>query len=346
MQHPRLAPSRRAVVAGLTAAGLAASGARAQTLPVVGKIERLDPEVDALVDADAVVERVLGDYTWCEGPVWVGGPDGFILSSDVRANAIRRWNEKDGGSVWLTPSGYEGPPDPDINEPGSNGLCLGRGGVVFAGSGARVVGVIDLKTKKKTVLCSHFEGKKFNSPNDVVLAKDGSIYFTDPCFGLKGGVDSPLREMNYQGVFRIAPDNTVSLVDGDLSPNGIGLSPDGRTLYLTDKYNRDDKGRWFAMTLDEKGAVTDKREFIGMQHGPGDGDGLRVDTGGYVWATSADGVSIYTPQGKPIGIVRANEIERNCEIGADGYLYIAARHDLLRVKVKAKKLLWPVWRKA
>ncbi len=344
MQPPSFTPTRRAFVAG-AAAGLAASSARAQARPAVGRVEQLDPELDALIDADAPVELALDGYSWCEGPVWVGGPDGYLLSSDVRSNAIRRWNAKDGGSVWLTPSGIEGTPDPGINEVGTNGLCLGRGGIIFAGSGGRTVGVIDLKTKKKTVLCSTFEGKKFNSPNDVVLAKDGSIYFTDPCFGLIGGVKSPLREMDYQGVFRIAPDNTVSLVNGNLSPNGIGLSPDGRTLYVTDKYDRDDKGRWFALTLDAHGQVADKREFIDMQHGPGDGDGLRVDTRGYVWATSGDGVSIYTPQGKLIGIIRAGDPLRNCEIGADGYLYIAARHHLLRVRVKAKKLLWPAWRK-
>ena len=336
--------SRRAVVAGMAASAFALT-ARAAERPIVGKVERLDPALDALIDPDAVVEQVLDGFTWCEGPVWVGGRDGFILASDVRANVIHRWNERDGGSEWLNPSGWAGVPDPGLAEPGTNGLCLGRGGIVYADSGTRTVGVMDIHTKRKTVLFSHFEGKRFNSPNDVVLAKDGSIYFTDPPFGLKGGPDSPLREMDYMGVYRIGPDNSLSMIDKTLHPNGIGLSPDGRTLYLTDKTDQADRGHWLAVTLDKAGRPVDKRMFIDPVSGPGGGDGLRVDAAGNLWASSKQGIVIYTPEAKHIGTIHADQTEANCEIGADGHLYIASNHRLIRVRVKAKKLLWPIWRK-
>lgn len=339
-------PSRRALMGGMAASAVAGS-ARAADYPVVGKVERLDPALDALIDADAKVEKVLDGFIWCEGPVWVGGADGFVLASDVRANVIRRWNEKDGGSEWLKPSGWAGPPDPGLSEAGTNGLCLGRGGIVYADSGTRTVGVIDLKTRRKTVLCSHFEGKRFNSPNDVVLRSDGTIYFTDPPFGLKGAFSSPLREMDYTGVFRIGTDNVVTLVERYAGPNGIGLSPDGRTLYLSDRFaSRADNGGWVAWSLDAAGYPVQKRTFIDRASSPGGGDGLRVDSQGNIWASGPSGLNVFTPQGKRIGAIHADDVISNCEFGADGYLYMTSNHRLIRVRAKAKKLLWPVWKKA
>lgn len=331
------APSRRMVLAGVTASAVAA-GAFAAERPVVGQVERFDPALDALIDADAPVERVMGGYVRGEGPVWVGGADGYLLSTDPQANVIFRWSERDGGSPWLNPAGWAGPPDPGLAEPGVFGMCLGRGGVVYADGGTRTVGVIDLKTRKKTVLCSRFEGKRFNSPNDVVLGPDGAIYFTDPPYGLTGRAASPLREMDYAGVFRIAPDNTVTAIDRTLDPNGIALSPDGRTLYVTDN------DKWLAITLDADGRPTDKRVFFKATPAMRGGDGMRMDGAGNLWCSSLIGICIISPEGKLLGAIHANDSERNCEFGADGHLYITARTQLLRVKVKAKKLVWPVWR--
>jgi gluconolactonase len=322
----------------MAASSLAAS-ARADDWPVVGTVERLDPALDALVEADTPVHKLMEGYNWAEGPVWVGGPEGYLLSSDARGNAIRRWNASDGGSDWLRPSGWQGAPDPGLGEPGTNGLCLGRGGIVCADSGSRGVAVLDLKTKQKTVLCSHFEGKRFNSPNDVVLGPDGAIYFTDPPYGLKDRAASPLREMDYMGVFRIGTDNTVTVIDRTLAPNGIGLSPDGRTLYATDR------DKWLAITLDEKGRPTDKRVLITASEAMRGGDGMRVDSTGHLWCSSKVGICIFSPEGKHLGIIHADDTESNCDFGADGYLYITSHTRLLRVKVKARKLLWPVWRK-
>jgi gluconolactonase len=334
--------TRRTAAASLLAGlGMAPTFARAatQAYPVVGKVERLDPALDALIDADATVEQVLDGFTWSEGPVWVGGKDGFLLVSDVPANKIMRWSapkegKPGGGSVWLTPSGYAGPETNSLREAGSNGLILARGGLVIGDSGNRCVSRIDLKTQKKTVLASSFEGRRFNSPNDLVLARDGAIYFSDPPWGLKGDWSSPYRQTDYSGVYRLGADNVVTLIDRTVEPNGIGLSPDGRTLYATDR-----KSGWVAWDLDAKGAPTARRQFVDpAATGIDGGDGLKVDRGGNVWASSKDGISIFTPAGKRIGVIRADDVISNCELAADGHLYMSSNHRVIRVKVKAQKL--------
>lgn len=321
------------IFAGLAGAPVLAKAAM-QSYPVVGKVERLDPALDALIDADAMVEEVLGGFTWSEGPVWVGGRGGFLLVSDVPENRIWRWSPLRGGELWLTPSGYAGPPTISLREAGSNGLILARGGLVIGDSGNRCVSRIDLKTKTKTVLASSFEGKRLNSPNDLVLARDGAIYFSDPPWGLKGDWSSPYRETDYSGVYRLAPDNTLTLIDKTVEPNGIGLSPDGRTLYATDR-----KSGWVAWDLDAQGRPTARRQFVdGAATGVGGGDGLKVDRAGNVWASSKDGISIFTPAGQRIGVIRADDVISNCELGADGYLYMTSNHRVVRIKVKARKL--------
>lgn len=324
-------------IAGLTAAPALAQAAM-QTYPVVGKVERLDPALDALIDAEANVEQVLDGFTWSEGPVWVGGPDGFLLVSDVPANRIMRWSPphggKGGGEIWLAPSGYAGPPTTSLREAGSNGLILARGGLVIGDSGNRCVSRIDLKTRNKTVLASSFEGRRLNSPNDLVLARDGAIYFTDPPWGLKGDWSSPYRQTDYSGVYRLGTDNVLTMIDKTLEPNGIGLSPDGRTLYATDR-----KSGWAAWDLDARGRPTARRPFVDRAStGIEGGDGLKIDRNGNVWASSKDGISIFTPQGQRIGIIRADDVISNCELAADGHLYMSSNHRVLRVRIKARKL--------
>jgi gluconolactonase len=329
-------PSRRAVIAGLgLAAGATCGGGAfaATAFPVVGKVERLDPALDALIDADARVEQVFDGFVWSEGPLWVGGADGYLLVSDPRANLIYRWNESDGRSEWLRPSGYQGAPDPRLAEPGSNGLCLGRGGIVCADSGSRAISLIDIKTRRKRMLCTHFEGKRFNSPNDVIVGADGAVYFSDPPFGLRGIRKSPDREMDFTGLFRLGPDNAVTLIDRTIFPNGVGLSPDGRTLYATDRSG------WLAWTLDPNGRPLERRTLIGRETGIQGGDGLSIDSRGNIWASSRDGISIFTPEGQRIGIIRADDVISNCEFAADGHLYMTSNHRVLRVRVKAKKLM-------
>lgn len=298
---------------------------------VVGEVRRLDPALDALIDADALVEKVFDGLTWSEGPCWVGGPDGYLLISDVPGNVIYRWNEADGLSSWLERSGYEGPVDRGLREAGTNGLILARGGLVAADSGGRRIIHIDLETRAKTPLCTHYEGRRFNSPNDLVLAANGAIYFTDPPYGLTGVLDSPLRELPYTGIFRLAPDNTLTLIDDGVLPNGIGLSPDGRTLYATDRRG------WVAWDLDPGGRPGARRTFIDREvTGILGGDGLKVDSAGNLWASSREGVSIFQ-DGRRIGIITSDDVISNCELAADGHLYMSSNHAVVRVKVRAMK---------
>jgi len=359
-------PSRRGLLAGAVAAPFIARAAMAQQpaaapaqpaqqpptgpqvappaaplkppYPVVGSIERLDPALDALIDINSPVEKVLDGYVWCEGPVWVGGANGMLLTSDVRANQIFSWSPTAGGSVWVKPSGYKGPNGeewaPVFREPGTNGLMLGRGGVVACDCGTRAIVRYDIRTKAKTILADRYQGKRFNSPNDLTLHPDGSIYFTDPPYGLWGVADSPLREMTYTGVFRLAPDNSVTLVADDVFPNGIGLTPDGKRLITTDRAG------WQQWDLDAQGKASNKRIFIGRDAVQG-GDGFKIDAAGNVWASSRDGISVFNPAGKRIGIIKADQVISNCEIGADGYLYMSSNVRLIRVKLKpaVKKLL-------
>jgi gluconolactonase len=327
--------TRRGAAASFLASAFAAPALAATTpYPVVGKVERLDPALDALIDTNAPVEQILDGFTWSEGPVWVGGKDGHLLVSDVPANKIIRWSPTRGGAVWLAPSGYAGPETGSLREAGSNGLILARGGLVIGDSGNRCVSFIDLKTRKKTVLAASFEGQRLNSPNDLVLARDGAIYFTDPPWGLKGDWTSPYRQTDYSGVYRLGTDNVVTLIDKTIEPNGIGLSSNGRTLYATDR-----KSGWVAWDLDAKGAPTARRQFVDRATtGIDGGDGLKVDRGGNLWASSQDGISIFTAKGQRIGIIRADDVISNCELAADGHLYMSSNHRVLRVKVKAKKL--------
>ena len=307
--------------------------------PIVGKIQRHDPALDALIDVNSPVEKVLDGFVWCEGPVWVGGANGMILASDVRANQILSWSPRTGGAVWVKPSGYRQADgtdwSPTLREPGTNGLLLARGGVVGCDSGTRAVVRFDIRTKARTILADSFEGKRLNRPNDLTLHPDGSIYFTDPPYGLFGTTESPLREMDYTGIFRLAPDNSLTLVDRTVLPNGIGLTPDGTRLIATDRAG------WTMWDLDRQGRASNKRLFVGRETGIQGGDGFKIDAAGNMWASSRDGISIFTPQGKRIGIISADQVISNCELGADGYLYMSSNVRLIRVKVKpaARKLL-------
>lgn len=312
--------------------------------PVVGSIEKLDDSLSDLIDVNTPVEKILGGFVWVEGPVWVGGKDGYLLCSDTRANKIVKWQMPKKGSTtppsqtWLQPSGYVGADHqgwaPNLQEPGTNGMIRARGGLVVADQGNRTVAFIDLKTKAKTQLASGFEGKRFNSPNDSVLHSNGMIYFTDPPFGLNNVFNSPDREMDYTGVFRLNPDNSVTLIDKTIRPNGIGLSPDCTKLYVTDFSG------WMVYDVDARGDVSNRRVFVPSSAVSG-GDGLKIDNRGNMWTSSRDGISIINPAGKRIGIIRADDRISNCEFGADGYVYMASNHRLLRAKVKVSKIARP-----
>ncbi|MGC4252089.1 MAG: SMP-30/gluconolactonase/LRE family protein [Sphingobium sp.] len=306
----------------------------AQSYPVFGKIERLDPALDALIDADATVERIAEGFQWSEGPLWIGGRGGYLLISDPQANIIRRWSARDGLRDWLHPSGLDGPADPLLREPGTNGLAWGRRGLIVADSGNRCIGHIDLRTGRKRVIADRFDGKRFNSPNDLAVSPiDGVIYFTDPTWGLVAGADSPAREMDYTGVFRIGTDDRVELIGKYATPNGIALSADGRMLYHTDE----GKG-WIVHSLDAAGRSIGEQAFLSRAQVAGGlaADGMKVDRAGNLWFSSIDRLNIATSDGRLIGAIRGEDYISNCAFGADGHLYMSCHDKIARVRIKAR----------
>ncbi len=304
--------------------------------------ERLDPRFDALVPLDATIE-VLGDgMQWSEGPVWVPA-DSSILVSDVIGNAIYRWKEGEGLRKFIEPSGftgYTGATEYRGLEPGSNGLTLdSEGRLILAQHGDRRVARREADGSFTTI-ADRFEGKRFNSPNDLVYGPNGDLYFTDPPYGLENMFDSADKELDFQGVYRVTPEGDVHLVARDLNaPNGIGISPDGQTLYLS---NTDDTFvGWMAYPLNPDGSVGPGRTFaMAISDGPGAQDGLELDEQGNVWATGTRGVHVFSPDGTLLGRILTNDRTGNVTWGDDGStLYIAANHRLLRVKTTAKGMV-------
>jgi gluconolactonase len=324
----------------------AAAGATPPPLPPfphVGRIERLSPRFDALVDAAAPIEKLGEGYRWSEGPVWVRRGD-YLLFSDVPSNRIYRWSAGGGVSIFLEPSGLAGPVPPTLREAGSNGLVPGPGNsILMADSGSRAIARLDLATRRKTFLATTYRGRRFNSPNDLVLAPGGAIYFTDPPYGLAGLDASPLKEQPVNGVYRLDPDGTVTLIDGELSfPNGILLSPDGRTLYVANSDPR--RAIWMAYRLDAQGNVASRRLLADVtgevaRDRPGLPDGMAIDVRGNLFATAPGGILVMAPDGSRLGRIETGQPIANCTFGGDGrMLYMTSNNMIARVLTRTRGL--------
>ena len=331
----------------LAAALLAATGVAAAQPPAparIGGIERLSPRFDALVNPAATVERLGEGFRWAEGPVWIRR-GGYLLFSDVPSNRMHRWSAAAGVSVFLAPSGLAGPVPASLREAGSNGLIPGPGNtILMADSGSRAIARLDLATRRKTFLANVYQGRRFNSPNDLVLARSGAIYFTDPPYGLAGLNDSPLKEQPVNGVYRLDPDGRVTLIDGDLSfPNGIILSPDGRTLYVANSDPR--RAIWVAYRLDAGGDVVSRRILadvtaeVGRER-PGLPDGMAIDARGNLFATAPGGILVMAPDGTRLGRIATGQPIANCTFGGpDGRtLFMTSNNMIARLRTRTRGL--------
>jgi len=303
----------------------------------------MDPAFGELVAPDARMEKIAEGFTWSEGPAWVRDGN-YLLFTDVPENTLYRWSQSDGLSVFLKPSGLANPDPQTVREAGANGLFVEPGGtLLLADSGSRLVARLDLKTRRKTVLASSFNGKRFNSPNDLVLHGSGVVFFTDPPYGLKGLDDSPVKELSVNGVYRIDPDGRVQLMDDGLRfPNGIALSPDGRTLYVA---NSDpDRPIWMAYSLDARGNLLSKRVFADASDLLGEGvpglpDGMAVSQDGHLFATAPTGILVMDATGKRLGRIETGAAISNCAFGDDGKtLYLTSHTLVARLRVKASGL--------
>ena len=321
---------------------LATLPARAQdttNFPTIGEVVRLDPRLDALVPPDAKIEVIASGFDWTEGPIWLPGEEGgTLLFSDIPNNSIFAWTAKTGAVLYLKPSGYIGVGDYG-REPGSNGLLLDRQGqLICCEHGDRRLSVLTKEGGKMT-LADRYKGKRLNSPNDAVMHSNGDIYFTDPPYGLPDGPDDARRELDFCGVYRVAADGTVTLLTKEMTrPNGIGFSPDEKTLYVAQSDSA--AALWKAFAVKEDGTLGPGRVFYDAtsQAGklPGSPDGLEVAADGTLFATGPGGVYVLTPQGELLGRISTGERTSNVAWGDDGKtLYLTADMYVCRIRTNA-----------
>lgn len=330
---------------------LAATGCTQLTkseFATLGALESHGPRFHQLVAPDAKIEIIAKDFTWIEGPLWLPS-ENHLVFSNIPANKLWKWTEDGGAATYLRQSGYLGQiPRPGFrgafDQPGSNGLILSPDGkLVLCQHGLRQVGMMDAplsdpKAKYVTLTDRNHEGKRYNSPNDGCYHKDGSLYFTDPPYGMPAGADDENRETPYSGVYRLSKDGKVTLIDDQLErPNGIALSPDHKTLYVANSH--DTNAIWMAYELRDDGSVKSKRVFydvtslVGTRKGMP--DGLKVDDEGNIYATAPGGVWVFSPRGKHLGTIVTREFASNVAFGpGKKTLYVTADMLLLRVKLR------------
>ena len=321
-----LAPAPKTVSAAMPKAG--------------GTITKFAPAMANLIAANAAIEVLATGFKWSEGPVWIKD-GGYLLFTDVPSNRIHRWTRAAGTSLFLHPSG--GTISAGFREAGANGLKHdGPRSILLADQGNRAIARLDLKSKRKTILARSFGGKKFNSPNDLVVGRDGSIWFTDPPYGLEGIDASPLKEQPHNGVYRRKPNGKVELVESGLRfPNGIAFSPDGRTLYVS---NSDpERAVILAFDVAADGSLSGRRIFSDMtalaaKGLPGLPDGMATDERGNLWATGPGGVYIFDPGGRELGLISTGGPISNCTFGgSDGRtLFMTSGSKVASVKTKVR----------
>lgn len=306
---------------------------RAEDEPSHGTVERADPELDRVVPAAARIEKLADGFLFTEGPVW--HPDGYLLFSDPNANTIYRWSETGGVSVYRAKSGYAGVDTREYGQPGSNGLTLdAEGRLTIAEHGRRRIARLE-KNGVVTVLAERYEGRRLNSPNDLVYRSDGALYFTDPPFGLPRFFDDPRKELATSGVFLLKDGRLRRVADELTGPNGIAFSPDERFLYVSNW----DKARKVVLryAVAEDGTLSSPSVFFDVTALPGEEalDGVKVDSEGHVYVSAPGGVWILSAEGRHLGTIRVDERPANFAWGdADGRtLYMTAHGGLYRIRL-------------
>ena len=312
--------------------------------PALGEVLRFDAGLDEVLAEDAQLKVIAAGFDWTEGPCWVPGEGdraGYLLFSDIPPNRINKWVEGQGVSLFMQPSGYTGVADYG-GEPGSNGLLLDpQGRLICCEHGDRRVSVLTKNGGKRT-LVDNYQGKRLNSPNDAVFKSNGDLYFTDPPYGLPNRWEDPLRELDYCGVYRLAKDGTLTLLTEEMTrPNGIGFSPDEKTLYVAQSDPEAPIWKAFLVkadgTLGASKVVYDASDEL-KKGLPGLPDGMAVAQSGHIFATGPGGVFVFSPEGNLLGRISTGERTSNCTFGgADGStLYITVDMYLCRIQTKAQ----------
>ncbi len=355
MKLSRLAAT--SLIAGYGIACALAQPSAAQRAPqpqILAKpVEKKDAALDQLIGPEARLELVASGFGFTEGVTWVQNRrTGFLLFSDIPANVIYRWSPDGRIAVHVEKSGYQKPDtwrvgmefnngkqpaEPGFekfNMIGSNGLALDRQGrLIIATWAGRTIERLE-RSGAWTVIADRFEGKRFNGPNDVIVRKDGTIYFTDTFGGLLKLDKDPAKEQDRIGVYMIRDGKLARLIDDLAFPNGLALSPDHNTLYVNG--GRDRFIRKYTVKTD--GTIADMQMLIDLnsEKAPGITDGMKTDAQGNIWTTGPGGVWVITPAGKPLGVVPLPEAGTNLVFGdADRQtLYISARTSIYRLQTK------------
>jgi gluconolactonase len=298
-----------------------------------GTVFRADALLDTLVPADYRIEKLAEGMVFTEGPLWVRN-GGYLLFSDVRGNAIHRWAPGEGTTDFLKPV-YEGSHEGLL---GPNGLTLdSKGNLLICEHGNRRLSRLSLaQGSERTLVVDNYQGKKLNSPNDLTYKSDGWLYFTDPPYGLTQQDEDPAKELDFNGIFRLSPDEKTLevLVKDQTRPNGIGFSPDEKTLYVS---NSDpEKKQWVAYDVKADGRLENARVFYDVTSDTAEGlpDGLKLDKHGNLFCSGPGGVWIFSADGKHLGTIQPEEVPANVAWGDDGKsLYMTARTGLYRIRL-------------
>lgn len=311
-----------------------------QQTSITVSVEKLDPALDAIVGNQLTVSVIASGYEWTEGPLWLEG-DKKLLFSDVPTNTIYQWTEEKGASIYLTPSGYTGEA-PRGGEPGSNGLTLDdEGNLLLCQHGDRRIAMMNTSLAEPasdfTTISDTYNGKRFNSPNDLVF-RNYDIYFTDPAYGLEKQMDDPKKELPFQGVYRIPAEGQVQLmIDSLTRPNGIGFSPDGKKMYVANSDS--EKALWYEYSINDSLKITSGKILWNATEQAktekGLPDGLKVDGQGNIFATGPGGIWIFSGDGKLLGKIKLEEASSNCALTPDGKtLFVTNDMKVLRIKLR------------
>jgi gluconolactonase len=328
------------LLAVVLALGSSSVPADAQEKPLL-KIEivRLDPRFDKLVPLDAKIEKIAGGHKWVEGPVW-NRKKGYLLFSDIPNNSVYKWQDGNGESMFLKPSGYTGKQPFDGPEPGSNGLTYDpQGRLVLAEHGDRRVARLE-RNGRKTTLADRYQGKRLNSPNDVVFKSNGDLYFTDPPFGLPRSFDDPRKELPFQGVYRYSKDGKLTLLTKDIkAPNGITFSPDEKKLYVS---NADPSNAvWMVYDIMADGSIANVKVLFNAtawtKNKKGAPDGMKVDREGNLFAAGPGGIYVIAPDGAHLGTIETGIPTGNVAWGEDGSsLFVTSSTNVYRLRLTTK----------
>ena len=310
----------------------------AEESQTIGSIDRIDPELASIIDDNAAMEVLSQGYEWSEGPLWIES-ENMLVFSDVPTNTVYKWTEADSIEVYLKPSGYTGESDSNSDEEGSNGLALSPDGkLVLCQHGDRRLAAMDAPLRspqsKFTSVADNYQGKKFNSPNDVAVRKNGDYFFTDPPYGMPKNAS---QEIPFQGVYKVSNGTVTLLVDSITRPNGIAFTPDENKILVANSDPK--KAIWYSFDVTPNDELTNARIFYDATEAAsteqGLPDGLKIDKRGNVFATGPGGVWILNANGKLLGKIKIPAATANCALSSDEKtLFITADTYLLRLRMR------------